>query len=238
MPDQPSSTDPLAAFGPNEWLVDELYQQYLQDKESVDKAWWEFFEDYQPGDPRHQRRHGRGTVRAPRRPPRRATSARPARRRPSPPRSPPPRRRPSPPRRRPPRAAPPTAARPSQPATAAPAKPAAKAPSRRPASPEGQQGGDTPTPITREAPAKKSHRPGQRGRGQAAARRVGPRRHQHGVQPPGPDRDQRAGRAGQAADRQPRRHQQPPGPLAAAARSASPTSSATPSSRRWPRCRR
>ena len=50
MPDQPSSTDPLAAFGPNEWLVDELYQQYQQDKQSVDKAWWEFFEDYQPGD--------------------------------------------------------------------------------------------------------------------------------------------------------------------------------------------
>ena len=52
MPDQPSSTDPLAAFGPNEWLVDELYQQYLQDKESVDRAWWEFFEDYQPGEGR------------------------------------------------------------------------------------------------------------------------------------------------------------------------------------------
>src|SRR6478672_1996303 len=52
VPDQPSSTDPLAAFGPNEWLVDELYQQYLQDKESVDRAWWEFFEDYQPGEAR------------------------------------------------------------------------------------------------------------------------------------------------------------------------------------------
>jgi len=40
----------MAAFGPNEWLVDELYQQYLQDKNSVDQAWWEFFADYQPPD--------------------------------------------------------------------------------------------------------------------------------------------------------------------------------------------
>ncbi|HEU4910974.1 MAG TPA: multifunctional oxoglutarate decarboxylase/oxoglutarate dehydrogenase thiamine pyrophosphate-binding subunit/dihydrolipoyllysine-residue succinyltransferase subunit [Actinomycetes bacterium] len=39
-----------AGFGPNEWLVDELYQQYLQDKSSVDKAWWDFFEDYRPAD--------------------------------------------------------------------------------------------------------------------------------------------------------------------------------------------
>jgi 2-oxoglutarate dehydrogenase E1 component len=40
----------MAAFGPNEWLVDELYQQYLTDKNSVDRAWWEFFEDYKPTD--------------------------------------------------------------------------------------------------------------------------------------------------------------------------------------------
>ena len=44
---QPS--EPLASFGPNEWLVDELYEQYLQDKNSVDKAWWGFFADYKPG---------------------------------------------------------------------------------------------------------------------------------------------------------------------------------------------
>ncbi len=49
MPDQPSSNDPLAAFGPNEWLVDELYEQYQRDKNLVDKAWWDFFEDYTPG---------------------------------------------------------------------------------------------------------------------------------------------------------------------------------------------
>jgi multifunctional 2-oxoglutarate metabolism enzyme len=37
-----------ADFGPNEWLVDEIYQQYLRDPGSVDKAWWDFFADYQP----------------------------------------------------------------------------------------------------------------------------------------------------------------------------------------------
>jgi 2-oxoglutarate decarboxylase len=37
-------------FGPNEWLVDELYQQYLADKNSVDQAWWDFFKDYRPAD--------------------------------------------------------------------------------------------------------------------------------------------------------------------------------------------
>ena len=40
----------MAVFGPNEWLVDELYQQFLKDKSSVDEAWWEFFADYQPAD--------------------------------------------------------------------------------------------------------------------------------------------------------------------------------------------
>lgn len=50
MPDQSPTNDPMAAFGPNEWLVDELYEQYLKDKNSVDKAWWEFFEDYRPGE--------------------------------------------------------------------------------------------------------------------------------------------------------------------------------------------
>jgi len=46
--------DPLTAigpFGPNEWFVDDLYQQYLADKDSVDAAWWEFFADYTPEDP-------------------------------------------------------------------------------------------------------------------------------------------------------------------------------------------
>ena len=37
-------------FGPNQWLVDELYQQYLADPASVDPAWHGFFEDYRPGE--------------------------------------------------------------------------------------------------------------------------------------------------------------------------------------------
>ncbi len=51
MPDQAKSDNPIGAFGPNEWLVDELYEQWLADKDSVDRAWWEFFEDYRPGHP-------------------------------------------------------------------------------------------------------------------------------------------------------------------------------------------
>ncbi|MEU8699688.1 multifunctional oxoglutarate decarboxylase/oxoglutarate dehydrogenase thiamine pyrophosphate-binding subunit/dihydrolipoyllysine-residue succinyltransferase subunit [Streptomyces sp. NPDC048680] len=42
-------SNPAAAFGPNEWLVDEIYQQYLQDPNTVDRAWWDFFADYKPG---------------------------------------------------------------------------------------------------------------------------------------------------------------------------------------------
>ena len=50
MSEQSTSGDPMAFFGPNEWLVDELYQQYLTDKDSVDRAWWAFFDDYTPLD--------------------------------------------------------------------------------------------------------------------------------------------------------------------------------------------
>ena len=37
-----------ANFGANEWLVEELYQRYLADPGSVDRAWWSFFADYTP----------------------------------------------------------------------------------------------------------------------------------------------------------------------------------------------
>ncbi|MFF7334174.1 multifunctional oxoglutarate decarboxylase/oxoglutarate dehydrogenase thiamine pyrophosphate-binding subunit/dihydrolipoyllysine-residue succinyltransferase subunit [Streptomyces sp. NPDC008150] len=47
--DQAGKKNPAAAFGANEWLVDEIYQQYLQDPNSVDRAWWDFFADYKPG---------------------------------------------------------------------------------------------------------------------------------------------------------------------------------------------
>src|SRR5215469_15062046 len=44
----PSGQGPNTDFGPNEWLVDELYQRYLNDPGSVDRAWWNFFADYRP----------------------------------------------------------------------------------------------------------------------------------------------------------------------------------------------
>jgi 2-oxoglutarate decarboxylase len=43
-------------FGPNTWLVEELYRQYVTDPESVSELWREFFEDYSP-------RSGDGRVR-------------------------------------------------------------------------------------------------------------------------------------------------------------------------------
>ncbi|WP_242658472.1 multifunctional oxoglutarate decarboxylase/oxoglutarate dehydrogenase thiamine pyrophosphate-binding subunit/dihydrolipoyllysine-residue succinyltransferase subunit [Klenkia brasiliensis] len=47
---QPSPTAAAAGgFGANEWLVEEMYQQYLADPGSVDQAWHDFFDDYKPG---------------------------------------------------------------------------------------------------------------------------------------------------------------------------------------------
>ena len=37
-------------FGPNLWLVDELYQLFLDDPSAVDESWHEFFADYRPSD--------------------------------------------------------------------------------------------------------------------------------------------------------------------------------------------
>src|SRR3954463_14740163 len=45
---QTSHDNPLADFGPNEWIVDEMYQRYLADPASVDPAWHDFFADYKP----------------------------------------------------------------------------------------------------------------------------------------------------------------------------------------------
>ncbi|WP_462186627.1 MULTISPECIES: multifunctional oxoglutarate decarboxylase/oxoglutarate dehydrogenase thiamine pyrophosphate-binding subunit/dihydrolipoyllysine-residue succinyltransferase subunit [unclassified Frankia] len=38
-------------FGPNEWLVFEIYQQFLEDPQSVSPEWREFLSDYRPGTP-------------------------------------------------------------------------------------------------------------------------------------------------------------------------------------------
>jgi 2-oxoglutarate decarboxylase len=45
---QPPQNDPLAGFGANEWLVQEIYQNYLEDPSSVDPVWQEFLADYVP----------------------------------------------------------------------------------------------------------------------------------------------------------------------------------------------
>ena len=50
-----AADDPMAAFGANEWLVDEMYEQYKRDPDSVDKAWWAFFKE------RSAREQGAGT---------------------------------------------------------------------------------------------------------------------------------------------------------------------------------
>ncbi|MEN9605826.1 MAG: 2-oxoglutarate dehydrogenase component, partial [Actinomycetota bacterium] len=34
------------SFGPNEWLVQEMYEKYQSDPSSVDKSWWDFFADF------------------------------------------------------------------------------------------------------------------------------------------------------------------------------------------------
>ncbi|MDT0164675.1 multifunctional oxoglutarate decarboxylase/oxoglutarate dehydrogenase thiamine pyrophosphate-binding subunit/dihydrolipoyllysine-residue succinyltransferase subunit [Actinotalea sp. AC32] len=47
---QKAHPDAAAQFGANQWLVDELYDQYLKDRDAVDPAWWDFFEDYRPGE--------------------------------------------------------------------------------------------------------------------------------------------------------------------------------------------
>ncbi|HEX6418329.1 MAG TPA: multifunctional oxoglutarate decarboxylase/oxoglutarate dehydrogenase thiamine pyrophosphate-binding subunit/dihydrolipoyllysine-residue succinyltransferase subunit [Acidimicrobiales bacterium] len=43
MGDEPQTT---AALGPNAWLVDEMYEQYLADPGSVSESWRDFFADY------------------------------------------------------------------------------------------------------------------------------------------------------------------------------------------------
>jgi 2-oxoglutarate decarboxylase len=49
MPDEPTTLErDRSRFGPNAWLLDELYGAYLGDPESVGEAWREFFEGYRP----------------------------------------------------------------------------------------------------------------------------------------------------------------------------------------------
>ena len=45
-----STSNQASDFGPNEWLVEEMYQRFLDDPSTVDPAWHEFFADYRPAD--------------------------------------------------------------------------------------------------------------------------------------------------------------------------------------------
>ncbi|MES9538136.1 SAV_2336 N-terminal domain-related protein [Actinomadura sp. NPDC000600] len=47
-PPQNVPRDSIRATDP--WSVDELYERFRQDPHSVDRVWWNFFEDYQPGE--------------------------------------------------------------------------------------------------------------------------------------------------------------------------------------------
>src|SRR5258706_9830059 len=42
------SSTPATAFGPNAWLVDDMYERYVADPDSVGESWKEFFADYKP----------------------------------------------------------------------------------------------------------------------------------------------------------------------------------------------
>ena len=46
-----STRNAPSGFGPNEWLVEEMYERFLADPGSVDAAWHEFFADYSPDAP-------------------------------------------------------------------------------------------------------------------------------------------------------------------------------------------
>ena len=43
-----SRSDQPVQFGPNEWLVEEMYEQFLADPSAVDSSWHDFFADYRP----------------------------------------------------------------------------------------------------------------------------------------------------------------------------------------------
>ncbi len=45
-----SAKDPNQDFGANEWLVDEMYERYLTDPNSLEPSWIEFFKTYNPAN--------------------------------------------------------------------------------------------------------------------------------------------------------------------------------------------
>jgi multifunctional 2-oxoglutarate metabolism enzyme len=49
-------------FGPNAWLLDELYGRYVSDPDSVGEPWREFFEGFRPHPPADTADNGRGSA--------------------------------------------------------------------------------------------------------------------------------------------------------------------------------
>src|SRR5438552_5042539 len=47
---EPRSDESFGGFGPNAWLVEDMYEQYRRDPSSVSESWQEFFADYRRGD--------------------------------------------------------------------------------------------------------------------------------------------------------------------------------------------
>ncbi|MFE0104017.1 multifunctional oxoglutarate decarboxylase/oxoglutarate dehydrogenase thiamine pyrophosphate-binding subunit/dihydrolipoyllysine-residue succinyltransferase subunit [Streptomyces sp. NPDC059009] len=126
--------NPAAAFGPNEWLVDEIYQQYLQDPNSVDRAWWDFFADYKPGA---------GATAAPAKPSGNAAAGAASTTSPAAPAAP----------STPATPAAPAAAAPAAPAAPAAAKPAAAAPAPAKAAPAAKPAAAAAKPAAKAEPA-------------------------------------------------------------------------------------
>ena len=46
-PESSTSRVSKGSFGPNAWLVDDMYDRFLADPNSVAESWREFFADYQ-----------------------------------------------------------------------------------------------------------------------------------------------------------------------------------------------
>ena len=197
---QPTSQpDPMADFGANEWLVDEMYERYQRTPTASTG----------PGGSSSSR----GVSRAP------TSPAAPTRRPPGrPPHASRPRRPPQKPETKPQPSKPEPKPRPrtTKPAAKAPAKPESKdgepkeSRTRRTRRPRHRQAGQPAGP--------QGEGPGGPGRGQRRAEAEhrcaapGAHRPEHGHQPDGADRDERAHGPGQAAVGQPHRHQQPPRP--------------------------
>ncbi len=157
MADSQTPANPIEAFGPNEWLVDELYESYLKDRNSVDRAWWDFFATYQPGGSGSNGATGNGTTG-------KAAAAPLTAQAPTPPPAP---SAPPAPSRTPTSQARPTGATtspttaPTAPAvtSAAPAAPAAKPEQRAPERPSPTAAGAKPRDAARAAPSEATNEP-------------------------------------------------------------------------------